>query len=83
MKSLHHASDRVERSQPEPHENTSPSPSSKRFSGGFYLTFLVMFTLMQFLEKPFFNILNPRQDELDKKQKRAFKYKGKKGLMSK
>ena len=45
MKSLHHASDRVERSQPEPHENTSPSPSSKRFSGGFYLTFLVMFTL--------------------------------------
>ena len=43
MNTFNHASDRKDQSQPRPGDDTSPSPHPKRFSAGFFLTFLIMF----------------------------------------
>ena len=45
MNTFHHASDRKDRSQPKPGDYTFSSPHPKRFSAGFFITFLVMFGL--------------------------------------
>ena len=43
MNTFNHASDRKDQSQPKPGDYASQSPHPKRFSAGFFLTFIIMF----------------------------------------
>lgn len=43
MNTFNHTSDRKDQPQPRPSDYTSLSPHPKRFSAGFFLTFLIMF----------------------------------------
>lgn len=45
MDRLNHETGREDQSQPKPGNDASPSPHPKRFSTGFFLTFLVMFAV--------------------------------------